>query len=318
MSTPQRKLPHQDSCLYLTAGSLETTLLYEFGFDMPEFASFPLLRNPKATGPMTDFYLNSALIALQNNAGVVFSTPTWRASKDWGEKLGFSIQDLTEINQEAVALLESIRRRTDLRQAKVVISGCVGPRGDGYVIGRKMTPMEAEEYHRDQVAALAGAGVDLVSGMTFNYTGEAIGLALACQRANIPLVVSFTLEIDGKLPSGETIQAAIEAVDTATDSFPIYYMLNCCHPLHFSHLLNPAFPWTQRIRGIQANSSAKSHAELAASSEIDAGQPLALAQALMDLKSANSQLVVLGGCCGTDFRHIGLIARLCGPLFRDS
>ena len=310
-----RKLPHQGTSLYLTAGSLETTMLYEAGLDFPEFASFTLLSNPKAIKPMTDFYRNSALIAMEYSAGIVFSTPTWRASRDWGAKLAYSPQEITSINHESVSFLQSIRSQPDLRDAKVLLSGCVGPRGDGYVVGVKMGREEAAEYHYEQVAALASAGVDLVSGMTFNYTEEAIGLSIACQRANIPVVISLTLEIDGSLPDGEPLQTAIEAIDTATGAFPAYYMLNCCHPSHFSHLLNPAFPWVQRIQGIQANSSMKSHAELANSTVLDSGEPLDLAQGMYRLKEGNGQLMVLGGCCGTDFRHIRLIAQLCSPLF---
>ena len=161
MSTPQCKLPHQATHLYLTAGSLETTMLYEAGLAIPEFASFTLLRNPQAIAPMTAFYRTSALIAIENNTGVIFSTPTWRASKDWGEKLAYFPDDLKAINQESVAFLASIKRQSDLNQAKILISGCVGPRGDGYIVGRKMTVKEAELYYWDQVAALAGAGPGL-------------------------------------------------------------------------------------------------------------------------------------------------------------
>ena len=304
MEATGRKLPHEDTRLYLTAGSLETTMLYEAGLDFPEFASFTLLRLPAARQPMSDFYRTAVNIALENNTGVILSTNTWRANLDWGAKLGYTSQDLAEINTEAVSLLQSIRSLPEFSNAYVLISGCIGPRGDGYIITDTMTITQAEEYHSHQVQALSTAGVDLISGMTFNYSAEAAGLVLACQRVHVPVVVSFTLETDGLLPSHESIHQAIERVDAATDSYPAYYMLNCCHPTHFSHILTPGSPNIHRIRGLQVNASAKSHAELAVCTTIDSGDPVALTEELYGIKERNSQIVVLGGCCGTDFRHI--------------
>jgi len=191
----------------------------------------------------------------------------------------------------------------------MVISGCIGPRSDGYTVGGKMTTEEAERYHREQIARLSRTPADLASAFTINYVEEAIGITKAAQSVGLPVVIGFTVETDGCLPAGQPLGEAISAVDQATDSGPAYYMVNCAHPDHFAHTLATDAPWKQRIRAVRANASTKSHAELDEAEELDAGNPGDLAQRLAQLQTLLPQLNILGGCCGTDHRHVAAICR---------
>jgi homocysteine S-methyltransferase len=253
-------------------------------------------------------------IARQHGAGMVLESATWRASADWGDRLGYSRPELATANRKAIRLLEDIRdSHPDLT---AVISGCVGPRGDGYRPGNVMQAGEAQRYHAAQIETFAGTAADLVSAITMNYVAEATGIARAAQEAGMPVAISFTVETDGRLPTGQPLKEAIEQVDAETGSYPSYYMLNCAHPEHFRGVLANGEAWTRRIRGLRANASRKSHAELNDSSELDTGNPAELGSDYAELKlGVLPQLSVLGGCCGTDHRHVQRIAAACAPLF---
>ena len=204
------------------------------------------------------------------------------------------------MNRRGAALLE------ELRSAEVVVSGCVGPRGDAYRVDHAMSAGEAEAYHGPQVETFAGTSVDLVSALTLAYANEAIGIVRAAGRSGLPVVISFTVETDGRLPSGQTLGEAIEQVDAETAGGAAYFMVNCAHPTHFAHVLEPA-PWLERMRGVRANASKLSHAELDEAEELDAGDPAELASDYVELRSLLPNLNVVGGCCGTDHRHVDAI-----------
>jgi homocysteine S-methyltransferase len=250
-------------------------------------------------------------IAERVGTGFVLESPTWRCSKGWGAKLGHDENAIERFNREAIELLAGMRRKIG-PPGPVVISGCIGPRGDGYVPEGLMTIEEAEEYHRHQIGVLAATAADMVTAVTMNYTAEAIGIARAAETAGIPSVVSFTLETDGRLPSGQSLHDAIREVDAATDSAPAYYMINCAHPDHFAGILSDdGSEWTSRIRGLRANASRKSHAELDASETLDDGNPEELGRDYATLTGLLPNVAVFGGCCGTDHRHVDAIARYC-------
>ncbi len=246
--------------------------------------------------------------------GFVLESATWRANPDWGTKLGYDRETLAEMNYKAIALLHDIRNEYETEQSRMVISGCLGPRGDGYNPTQLMTADEAQEYHKPQIETFRNAGADLVSAITMNYVEEAIGIARAAQSINMPVVISFTVETDGKLPTGQTLQDAIEQVDETTGNFPAYYTINCAHPTHFKDVLIGSAPWLERIRGIRANASTKSHAELDEATELDDGNPEELSSYYRELKGKLPNLNVLGGCCGTDRRHIEAICKAYVPL----
>jgi homocysteine S-methyltransferase len=317
MSRYRAKLPQLGGGLFLTDGGIETTLVFHDGLDLPEFASFLLLRDSKGRASLRGYFESYSQIARRFEAGLILETATWRASADWARKLSYSAVELAEANRQSVRMLEQIRREFESEQTPVVISGCVGPRGDGYIPSNAMTPAEAEAYHREQVETFQATAADLVTASTMNYAEEAIGFARAAQNAGMPAVISFTVETDGNLPTGQPLREAIQQVDSATSSYPSYYMLNCAHPSHFEHIFAEAAPEYQRIQGLRANASAKSHAELNDSTELDAGDPVALGDRYARLKrSSLPYLNVVGGCCGTDTRHIGQIAQACAPLFQ--
>ena len=219
-------------------------------------------------------------------------------------KLGYSAVDLAAFNRLAVALVEDIRNEYETEQTPMVISGCIGPRGDGYNPTELMNEEEAEHYHAKQITTLAQTNADFITAMTITYVEEAIGIACAAQKAKIPVVISFTLETDGRLPTGDTLADAIARVDRATDNSPIYYMINCAHPLHFAHILQNGGDWVNRIKAIRANASIKSHAELDEAEKLDDGNPVELGIQYQKLRTLLPNLNILGGCCGTDIRHI--------------
>jgi len=279
---------------------METVLIFDYGLELPDFASFVLLDQPAGVQAFRSYYVRFLDIARERAAGIVLDTPTWRANADWGERLGYSPEALADVNRRGVALLEELRR--DAKGMQLVISGCIGPRGDGYQVGDAMTSEEAESYHQPQVETFAGTTADLVSALTLTYVDEAVGIVRAAEKAGIPSVVSFTLETDGRLPSGQALKDAVAEVDAETGAAAAYFMVNCAHPTHFEPVL--ADGGLERVRGLRANASSKSHAELDEAEELDQGDPHELAEQYRSLRRAWPNLTVVGGCCGTDHRHV--------------
>ena len=283
---------------------METTLVYQEGIELPAFASFPLLETDSGREALRRYFEPYLAIARMHDVGILLDAPTWRANPDWGARLAYSLDRLEVANREAVAFVEETRD-----EATVLVSGCVGPRGDGYVPGELMSAEEAERYHSWQVEIFADTGVDLISALTLNYVGEAVGIARAVHKAGLPCVISLTVETDGRLPSGQSLREAIEQVDEETEGAPAYYMVNCAHPTHFAGALQNGGAWLERIRGLRANASRRSHAELDEAEELDSGDPDELAAEYVALRPLLPNLTVVGGCCGTDHRHIEAICR---------
>jgi len=297
-------LPQLAGDLFLTDGGMETTLIFRDGLDLPCFAAFTLLETDEGVAALRRYFEPYLAIAERHGAGFVVDTVTWRANPDWGERLGYSPEALDDVNRRAVAFAASI---CDGFSGRGVVNGVVGPRGDGYVAGEQMTAAEAERYHGRQVATLAEAGAELVSALTLTYADEATGIVRAASAAGIPAVVSFTVETDGRLPSGQALGEAITQVERATDGAAAYYMVNCAHPTHLEPALEDGAPWMERVRGLRANASSKSHAELDAAKELDDGDPDELGAQYRELGGRLTRLSVLGGCCGTDHRHVAAI-----------
>lgn len=318
MSIYRDRLPQLNGGLFLTDGGLETTLVFHEGIELPEFAAFTLLDHDEGRTRLNRYFQSYIDIAIRQGTGFILESCTWRASYDWGRKIGYSPEQVDLCNLRAIELLEELRSRADNAGVPMVISGCMGPRGDGYVSDNMMSRGEAEEYHRPQVQVLADTGADMVSAFTMNYSAEAVGLTRAAQSVGIPAVISFTVETDGSLPSGESLEEAISAVDIATDHGPVYYMINCAHPSHFKHLFTNCGRWMERIRGLRANASSMSHAELDQAEELDDGNPDELGENYVEILKRLPRLNVLGGCCGTDTRHIEAICRACRERFSRS
>jgi len=308
MTRYRQSLPQLDGGIFITDGGLETTLIFHDGIDLPEFACFPLLYSDEGRAALNRYYDAHADIAAASGRGFILETPTWRANRDWGDKLGFSRQQLAEANRDGIRFVESVRDRYAGRISPVVISGNIGPRGDGYVVDAQMSADEAAEYHSDQVRVFAATSADVVTALTLTYADEAIGVVRAAKQCGLPAVVSFTTETDGTLPSGQSLAAAIEQVDRATDNGAAYFMVNCAHPDHFADALPENEGWTRRIRGIRANASRCSHAELDEATELDDGNPAEFGRLYRALHARLPGLSVFGGCCGTDHRHIAAVA----------
>jgi S-methylmethionine-dependent homocysteine/selenocysteine methylase len=309
MSKYRTGLPQLDGGLFLTDGGLETCLIYHDEIDLPEFSAVYLVTSDWGRAKLEDYFVRHAEIAQRDGTGFIFESPTWRASPDWGSKIGLEGPALATANRESIALLAKLRALYDTPRSPMVISGCVGPRGDGYVPGDVMTAAEAEEYHAYQIGIFADSEADMISAITITNVPEAIGIAWAARTAGIPVVISFTVETDGRLPTGDSLQAAIENVDAATGGTPAYYMINCAHPDHFAGALSG--DWTARIGGLRANASRLSHAELDAATELDDGDPVELGGQYSTLLKAHPQINVVGGCCGTDHRHVEAISHAC-------
>lgn len=302
-------LPNDPNRPFLTDGGIETTLIFKEGLDLPLFAAFVLLDSEEGLASLRDYYRRYLDIARRAGTGFILESPTWRCSRDWGARLGYHADAIADFNRRAIALMADLRREAELRDP-VVLSGCVGPRGDGYVSGSQMTGSEAAEYHAHQIGSFASAGADMIAAITMTHAGEAVGVALAARDADLPCAVSFTVETDGRLPSGQPLGEAIAQVDYVTREHPAYYMINCAHPEHFAGILDGS-DWTRRIRGLRANASRLSHAELDACETLDEGDPDTLGRDYRGLRSLLPNLAVFGGCCGTDHRHVAAIANAC-------
>ena len=317
MSKFRNQLPQLSGDLFLTDGGIETTLVFHEGIELPDFAAFYLLGSPKGEAALDRYFRTYADLASRFRTGLILESATWRANPDWAARLGYNAESLAAANRKAIDMLETIRADY-AGNFPILISGCIGPRGDGYVPGNVMTEREAQAYHQVQIDTFAASSADLVTAITMNYVEEAIGIARAAQQANMPVVISFTVETDGNLPTGQTLRSAIEQVDAATGNYPAYYMINCAHPTHFEHIVAEGGAWLDRIRGLRANASHRSHAELNEAPDLDDGNPVELARQYARLKQRIPQLSVLGGCCGTDHRHMEQIATACMPLFQPS
>ena len=308
----RKRLPQLSSTLFLTDGGIETSLIFLDQLDLPCFAAFPLLDDGAGRERLKGYFRPYLEIAASRRVGFVLSTPTWRANTDWGARVGYTLQALRRVNSDSVALAEELRDSYASGPVPIVIEGVLGPRGDGYRIEGRMTADESEAYHGPQIEVFRDSAADMIGAFTMTYPEEAIGIARGAARSGLPAAIAFTVETDGRLPSGDTLKSAIEQVDGACDGHPpAYYMINCAHPTHFDHVLSGGGRWLDRIRGLRANASTMSHAELDEATELDPGDPDDLARRYSVLRERLPWLGVVGGCCGTDSRHIAAICDAC-------
>jgi homocysteine S-methyltransferase len=311
MAKYRHRLPQLEGGLYLADGGLETTLIFHKGIELPHFAAFDLLRTVAGREMLRDYHLPYIEAARAGGYGFILDTPTWRASSDWGGRLGYSREALAAVNRDAVTLLLELREAHETPAMPMVVSGTLGPRGDGYVPGELMSIAAAEAYHAEQIGVFAATDADMVTAFTLTNVDEAVGIARAASAAGMPVALSFTLETDGRLPTGDELGDAIAAVDAATGGYPAYYMINCAHPTHFAATLAEGGTWLQRLRGIRANASKRSHAELNEAPDLDAGDPAELGSQYRALLGRYPHIRILGGCCGTDDRHVASIGAAC-------
>lgn len=287
--------------VFVTDGGLETDLIFNHGIELPDFAAFPLVGDEQGRSRLEAYYSEYAAIARRAGASLLLETPTWRANPDWAGRLGHDAAALDGLNRASVELLRELAARWEGELGRVLVSGQLGPRGDGYRPGAAVEPGEAADYHRAQLESFQAAGADLATAYTLTDVGEAIGVARAAAEVGITAAISFTVETDGRLPGGETIAEAVAAVDA--DCAPAYFLVNCAHPTHIARGLDDG-AWRERIRGLRVNASTMSHAELDESEMLDDGDPVQLAQDNADLRASLPAVRIVGGCCGTDARHV--------------
>jgi S-methylmethionine-dependent homocysteine/selenocysteine methylase len=297
-------LPQLGGELFVTDGGIETSLIYHEGLELPLFAAFVLLADREGTEALRRYYEPYAALARESRSGFVLESPTWRASSRWAGELGYSEGELEALNRRAIALMEELRERHDDARAPIVISGCLGPQDDGYNPSQILSAGEAEAYHRAQIRTFAETAADMVTAITMTYAEEAVGVTRAARAAGMPVAIGFTVETDGRLPSGQALAEAIAQVDAEADGGPAYYLINCAHPSHFEGVVDDPGAWRERIRGLRANASTMSHAELDEATELDDGDPVDLGSRYASLAAKLPNLSVIGGCCGTDVRHV--------------
>lgn len=315
MAKYRTNLPQLGGKTFLTDSGLETTLIFHEGIDLPHSSAIALHASEAGEQRLRDYVLRHIRIAKARDAGFVLESASWRASPDWGAKIGVSPLELIGLNRRSIAFLAGLRAEFETPQCPMPISGNIGPRGDGYFPDQLMSADEARRYHAFQCDLFADTEADMISAFTMTHTGEAIGIAQAASAVEMPVVISFTTETDGRLPSGETLREAIEKTDDATSGAPAYYMINCAHPAHFADALEKGEAWVERLRGLRANASIRSHAELDNSPDLDTGDPADLGRRYAHLRGAlGTRFNILGGCCGTDHRHVEAIAQACLPL----
>ena len=300
-------MPHETDRVFLTDGGTETWLMHKRGLELPHFCAFHLLNDRTASAAIRAYYRAFADIAVEHGTGFIFDSLTYRASRDWGNRLGYSAEALEDVNHRSLALYRDIAAEAGMLAQNVVISGCIGPQADAYRRDDAPSADAAEAYHRVQIETFKAADADLVTALSLSSSQEAIGIVRACDSVGLPSAVSFMLEKDHRLQSGETLRQAIETVDAATGGSAAYFLVNCAHPLDIAPALAQE-AWVTRVRGLRANASDHDHSVLSQLDHLEEGDPDELAEQYAGLKSSFPHLNVFGGCCGTDFAHVRKIS----------
>lgn len=294
--------------IFLTEGGTETEIMYRHGFELPEFAMFPLLENPKAVVAMRQVMSDMLDVAAEFGLSFMLTGLDYRASPDWGAKLGYSPAGLAEANIASIEFLREIAKTYAGQIPQLLIGGCIGPRGDAYGLNAEITAESAEDYHSVQLETLKAANVDFACAATFNNIPEAVGVSRAAARIGVPLTVSLTLDSSHRLRSGPTLMEAILEIDRqAADAAPDYYLLNCSHPLEYEPALTEG-NWINRLRGVRPNASKMEKIALCKLGHIEEGNPVELGQQLGDLRARHPHMDIFGGCCGTGHVHLREIA----------
>ena len=308
MARYRNALPQLSGEMYLNDAGLETDLIFNHGIEIFEFAAHTLLPNPQGREALGNYFRGFLSLAKEIGCGFILDSQTWKAHPHWANDLGVEADDLEQSNRDAIAFISALRDEYSSNTGPIVLNALIGPRGDAYAPKESIAIQEAKDYHTRQLRWLAKTEADMVTGLTLTQADEAIGMVQAAKELELPIVISFTVETDGNLPSGQSLASAIQDVDRATDSYAAYFMVNCAHPDHFTHVLGDE-PWARRIHGIRCNASRLSHAELDNCDTLDDGNPEELAEQYVELKAKMPWLNVFGGCCGSDLRHVTQIAR---------
>jgi homocysteine S-methyltransferase len=298
-----RQLLNEGDKTFLVYAGTGTDLIFNHGLELPGFASFPLLEQPDTRAILAGQMQALVDLASEMNVGCILDAPTWMANADRAAPFGYDAERLVEVNKDAVSLVEDVRRAA--AREDVLVSACIGPRFDPYADIPPISVEDARQYHAAQMHSLKDTTVDVVTAYTFNRPSEAAGCILAARDAGLPIIMSLVVETDGCLADGTKLVDAIDQIDGESHMAAMFFMVNCAHPTHFAGALGNH----PRLRGLVANASSCSHAELDEADELDEGDPVELGKQIAKIARSNPSVQVFGGCCGTDMRHLKLIAR---------
>ncbi len=239
---------------------------------------------------------------------LLLGTPTWRAHPERLARAGYASCD---VNGDAVRFVQGIRAGYGAYAAQVFIGGLLGCQGDAYAPSGGLTAAAACRWVYPQVQAMATANVDFLWAVGLPQAEEALGIAQALAACALPAVLSFIIRADGALLDGTPLQAVVARIDTAVTPRPVAYFINCVHPTTFAAAMaiagQDAPHLRERVIGLQANASALPPEELDGRGQLAADPPDVLADAMLDVHGRWG-VRVLGGCCGTDGRHIAAMA----------
>ena len=300
--------PQKEGRYYLSEGGSETEIMYKYGFDLPQFAMFPLLDIPEAVSKMQGMYHSYLDVVAKHGMCALIGGLDYRASPDWGDLLGYSPEGLSEANHKAINFLREIADEYVSDIPEILIQGLIGPRGDAYERNQSITENEAEDYHSVQLTTLKDADVDLALAITFNNIPESIGVARAAEKIGVPLAISLTLDSSSKLSSGPGLAEAITTIDAETNQTPEFYSINCSHPVEYEPAIEPG-DWINRVRGVRPNASKMEKIALCQIGHLEEGDPVELGELCGDLARRYPHMDIWGGCCGTWDTHLDQIAK---------
>lgn len=300
--------PQKEGRIYLSEGGVETEILYKYGFELPQFAVFPLLNNPEALSKLKGMYRNYLDVVAKHGMNALIGGLDYRASPDWGDLLGYSPEGLSEANHKSIAFLKEVANEYVSDIPEILIQGCIGPRGDAYDRSQSITADEAEDYHSIQLTTLKEANVDLALAITFNNIPESIGVARAAEKVGVPIAISLSLDSTSKLNTGPSLKEAITTIDTETDQAPEFYSINCSHPIEYEPAIESG-NWIKRVRGVRPNASKMEKIALCKIGHLEEGDPVELGELCGDLARRYPHMDIWGGCCGTWDIHLDEIAK---------
>lgn len=295
-----------DNTSILMEGALGERLKREYNICFDEHVAMAgLVYSEQGRKALTELWNGYLSVARRYKLPFVATTPTRRANRERISRSCFS----ENIVKDNVQFLRSIQEASGIEMYVGALLGC---KGDAYTGEGALSEQEAYHFHQWTTARFAEAGVDFLYAGIMPSLPEAVGLAKAADETKLPYIISFTIQADGRLIDGTPISEAICSIDEKTDNKPVCYMANCVHPRILFQALSWPFNRTEvvrfRFRGIQANTSPLSYAELDGSKDLKCSEPEVFAEEMLRLGSISS-IQIWGGCCGTDDRHMECLAR---------
>lgn len=296
----------------LADAAIETRIMFETRVRMdPHIQVAALLERPRGRAALREIYATYLDVAWAHGLPIVMGTPTFRASRRYVERARRpAAETVRRLNTEAVAFLNEIRDQGE--HDPVFLAGVIGPYGDAYSPDDCLNHLDGADYHLEQVRALAEAGVDALFAPTFPSIEEAHGVAMAMATTELPYAIGFVLDHRGRMLDGTYLHDAIERIDNAVVPAPAWYAISCVHPTvartALADLASAGGGALTRLREVKANGSRLAPDELVSLDHADSDEPDIFGEAMHQL-GIDFDVQILGGCCGTDSRHLAALAR---------